>query len=62
CLFATRGTDIGGHLRQGQSDEALKDVIRQVWRRRDDRYSEIRSKLPRGTQALPKVEMYQIGG
>ncbi|MDE2214145.1 MAG: GTP 3',8-cyclase MoaA [Candidatus Omnitrophica bacterium] len=62
CLFATRGTDLGGPLRKGASDEILGGIIRQVWTGRDDRYSETRYKLRHGPQALPKVEMYQIGG
>jgi hypothetical protein len=40
-------------------DEEILDEIRSLWRRRDDRYSEIRSSE---TAGLPKVEMSKIGG
>jgi cyclic pyranopterin phosphate synthase len=62
CLFATHGTDLGGPLRNGASDEFLGDMIRNVWNKRDDRYSEIRSEIRHDSHASPKVEMYQIGG
>jgi len=62
CLFATHGTDLGAHLRNGASDEFLSHLIRVVWMKREDRYSEIRSQLHPHSHALPKVEMYQIGG
>ena len=62
CLFATHGTDLGSHLRNGDSDEFIKHLITVLWKRRDDRYSEIRSELRHDSHASPKVEMYQIGG
>jgi len=62
CLFATHGTDIGGHLRNGATDELLSDLIRVRWMTRDDRYSELRSQPHSNAHASPKVEMYQIGG
>jgi len=62
CLFATHGMDLGSHLRNGASDELLSDLIRVIWMKRDDRYSEIRSELRHSTRPYPKVEMYQIGG
>ena len=59
CLFGTHGTDLRGPLREGASDEELVAIVRNVWSRRDDRYSEVRaSHTPRD----PKIEMYQIGG
>lgn len=61
CLFATHGMDLGQHLRNGASDELLSDLIRVLWMKREDRYSEIRSDLRR-SDTSPKVEMYQIGG
>jgi GTP 3',8-cyclase len=60
CLFATHGTDLGGHLRNGASDELLSTMVRVLWMKREDRYSEIRSELRRDPS--PKVEMYHIGG
>ena len=59
CLFATSGTDLRAPLRAGASDAELGDIIRRVWERRGDRYSEIRSEA---TVGLPKVEMSYIGG
>ena len=43
CLFATLGSDIKTHLRAGATDEELAAEIGALWRRRDDRYSELRS-------------------
>ena len=59
CLFASAGTDFRALLREGATDEEIGSVIDQVWGRRTDRYSEIRTE---GTAALPKVEMSYIGG
>ncbi len=59
CLFATAGTDLRALLRSGVDDAALAEHIAAVWRRRGDRYSEIRSEA---TLDLPKVEMSYIGG
>ena len=59
CLFAARGTDLRGPLRLGASDEELSELLRGVWGRRTDRYSELRTN---DTAALPKVEMSYIGG
>jgi GTP 3',8-cyclase len=58
CLFASRGTDLKGPLRAGQSDEALAALITRIWQGRDDRYSELRA----GRSRDDKVEMYYIGG
>jgi cyclic pyranopterin phosphate synthase len=46
-------------LRAGATDQDLIDVIRSVWIRRDDRYSQLRSSR---TAGLRKVEMSYIGG
>jgi cyclic pyranopterin phosphate synthase len=61
CLFAGRGTDLRGPLRDGASDDDLDEMISKAWRRRDDRYSELRSSgnLP---EARNKIEMSFIGG
>lgn len=59
CLFAVEGVDLKTILRQGASDDELRDVIEEVWHSRGDRYSEMRSEA---TQDLPKVEMSYIGG
>jgi cyclic pyranopterin phosphate synthase len=66
CLFATRGHDLRALLRGGFSDEQISAAIAPIWQRRDDRYSELRSALPRehgADAAAPKrVEMHYIGG
>jgi cyclic pyranopterin phosphate synthase len=59
CLFAAKGHDLRELLRSGASDARLDEAIEQIWTRRADRYSEIRSEA---TVAKPKVEMSFIGG
>jgi cyclic pyranopterin phosphate synthase len=61
CLFAVNGTDLRSPLREGANDEALLEKIRGSWRRRDDRYSELR-RMPATGQPLRKIEMHYIGG
>lgn len=61
CLFATRGVDLQTPLRQGASDDELLGVVRDLWQRRDDRYSEQRAAAD-GAASLKRIEMYQIGG
>jgi cyclic pyranopterin phosphate synthase len=65
CLFAAGGTDLRGPLRDGASDDELRDRIAAVWRVRADRYSEERSaRTDLAGRTLPRsrIEMYQIGG
>jgi cyclic pyranopterin phosphate synthase len=59
CLFAVRGHDLRALLRDGSSEAAVADAIAGIWRRRSDRYSDLRAA---GTAGLPKVEMSYIGG
>jgi cyclic pyranopterin phosphate synthase len=59
CLFAVRGHDVRGQVRGDPSDEALRAFLTSIWERRDDRYSELRS---RATNDLPKIEMFAMGG
>ncbi len=59
CLFGARGFDIRSLLRSGASDAELEEAIGKVWRRRTDRYSEIRTEA---TVPLERVEMSHIGG
>jgi cyclic pyranopterin phosphate synthase len=59
CLFAQQGHDLKSLLRGGASDDDIRDRIAAVWRRRDDRYSEIRTSQ---TAQQRKVEMSYIGG
>ena len=59
CLFAGAGLDLKTALRNGSSDVDIGAMIANTWRRREDRYSELR-----GTHTAPasKVEMFHIGG
>jgi len=59
CLFATHGKDLRHLLREGANDEHMADIVCAVWKKRADRYSELRSSE---TVLLPKVEMSYIGG
>ncbi|MDE2625032.1 MAG: GTP 3',8-cyclase MoaA [Betaproteobacteria bacterium] len=59
CLFATEGVDIKTPLRAGADDESLVQTISDLWQRRSDRYSEIRSQA---SQSRHKIEMSYIGG
>ena len=58
CLFAVRGHDLRAILRSDTPDR-VEEVIRAVWTRRADRYSEIRTAE---TSSLRRVEMSYIGG
>ena len=59
CLFAATGTDLRAPLRAGADDAELETIIRDVWTRRTDRYSELRSEETVGRE---RVEMSYIGG
>jgi cyclic pyranopterin phosphate synthase len=59
CLFATNGHDLRALVRGPHGDEELAAAISDIWRVRDDRYSELRSAA---TRDLAKVEMSYIGG
>ena len=60
CLFATNGIDLRGPLRGGADDQALTALLRGVWERRTDRYSEQRAQ--RAARGVGKVEMFHVGG
>ena len=62
CLFASQGSDLRGPIRDGVSDDQLRDVIAGIWRLREDRYSELRTEFTALESAPRKIEMYQIGG
>ena len=62
CLFAAQGTSLRDALRGGASDDALAELIRGVWTRRADRYSELRASLTPAAHEQRKVEMFYIGG
>lgn len=59
CLFASHGFDLRAPMRAGASDDELREIIRNIWLKRGDRYSELRAKHP---PAERKIEMYYIGG
>jgi cyclic pyranopterin phosphate synthase len=59
CLFAAEGVDLRRPLRDGWDDAQIGNVIAAVWRKRADRYSEIRTA---NTGRIPRVEMSYIGG
>jgi cyclic pyranopterin phosphate synthase len=59
CLFATRGYDLREPLRGGDDDAKISAAIGQIWRAREDRYSELRSE---STAHQRKIEMSYIGG
>jgi GTP 3',8-cyclase len=62
CLFATHGTSLRDALRGGANDDQLLEIIRGVWTRRTDRYSEQRASLRHSGPEERKVEMFYIGG
>jgi cyclic pyranopterin phosphate synthase len=62
CLFAKKGTDLRGPLRDGATDAEIEAIIRHTWGDRIDRYSEIRHALTDEQRRGDKVEMYHIGG
>ncbi len=59
CLFAETGHDLRSLLRSGKSDDEIVRWLQDVWRKRNDRYSEERTQQ---AQRLRKVEMSYIGG
>ncbi|CAM4152388.1 molybdenum cofactor biosynthesis protein A [Bacillus manliponensis] len=60
CLFATEGTDLRTLLREGISDKELLAVVKDVWNKRSDRYSDERTEESANNR--PKIEMSYIGG
>lgn len=59
CLFAGQGLDLLSFLRGGHSDADITSLVASHWKRRSDRYSEVRRSE---TPGLPRVEMSHIGG
>lgn len=59
CLFASKGTDLRGPLREGATDDDVAGMLTGLWTARDDRYSEIRSD---DTDGWERIEMSYIGG
>jgi cyclic pyranopterin phosphate synthase len=67
CLFAADGVALKPLLRGGvpaaadAEDSALRDLLCESWRARNDRYSEERGALG-ARQPRRRLEMYQVGG
>jgi cyclic pyranopterin phosphate synthase len=59
CLFAVKGHDLKGLIRNGASDEEIADRLSAIWSHRIDRYSELRNPE---AQRSRKIEMSYIGG
>lgn len=59
CLFASSGFDLRERLRRGDSDDELAKFVSNIWRGRDDQYSQLRSN---NIQTMDKIEMSYIGG
>jgi cyclic pyranopterin phosphate synthase len=70
CLYADRGVDLRGPLREGATDADLAGLISATWRARFDRGAEARAALPgrgvlypiEGLRADPRREMHTRGG
>jgi len=67
CLFSNTGHDLKSMIRKGCSDGDLEEVIRGIWLRREDRYSDERLEAmnsPVGYRPKDhkKIEMIQLGG
>jgi len=62
CLFASSGTGLREAIRDGATDDELRDTIAGIWKQRTDRYSEERSGMTDAARNSGKIEMYHIGG
>jgi len=61
CLFASKGNDLRELLRSEHTDEDIKDLVRDIWNNREDRYSDERLNHT-NKKTIPKIEMSHIGG
>ena len=59
CLFASEGHSIRSILRMDASQEQIGDAISEIWKGRNDNYSEQRGTVE---QTKDRVEMSYIGG
>ena len=62
CLFATSGISLREPLRSGAGDDEIAAILEAVWRKREDRYSEVRKPEAIEKPLVNKVEMYRMGG
>ncbi len=61
CLFAGVGHDLRDRLRAGATEAELMEFLTGIWRRRADRYSELRTHETKVVDTR-KIEMSYIGG
>ena len=61
CLFASDGFDLKQLLRSGSTDEEVNRSIASIWKKRDDRYSDLRTEETT-KHNKKKIEMSYIGG
>jgi GTP 3',8-cyclase len=67
CLFSQEGYDLKTLMRRGAPDEEITGIIRSLWTRREDRYSEerlaaLRSPTGYNPKEHRKIEMISLGG
>lgn len=62
CLFAVDGTDLRGPLRNGASEDDMRDIISGRWHTRRDQYSLERTEETVAERKKKKIEMSYIGG
>jgi GTP 3',8-cyclase len=60
CLFNGNGHDIRNFMRNGASDEEIRNRVTAIWNGREDRYSDERT--AETTKNRKKIEMSYIGG
>jgi cyclic pyranopterin phosphate synthase len=60
CLFAADGFNLKELLRSNSNDQEVKDTIASLWKKRSDRYSDLRTEET--IQNKKKIEMSYIGG
>ena len=60
CLFGNKQFDLRDMLRDGSTDDQIINTLTNIWQKRNDRYSEMRTSFTK----LPAkgAEMYRIGG
>ncbi|UAC49062.1 GTP 3',8-cyclase MoaA [Bacillus aquiflavi] len=60
CLFNGNGHDVRSFLRNGMSEDEIKEEIETIWKKRKDQYSDERSE--KSSSNRKKIEMSYIGG
>ena len=58
CLFAASGFDLKTPFREENGHQKVAEMLKKIWRERDDAYSQKRSEMT----SFEKVEMFKIGG